>query len=289
MFVGILLSIAIFERKEEERQSDISIHIDVVNIGQKIVLEQKEYDDKIEFYNDTIFYLKDDQVDMVSEYKNFLEGKSTAYNISLQKEQYFNEYYRDYVINHFGYIYGLQITSADLNGDEQQELLVILMSHADEGDLLVLESRDGRLYAWDLMEDFFTMRIGSVYLLKDGTFEFFGGYGQGHYFKRYSEQGKVVFVLNYYYDSTVLENGSQFNYKLTQYEDGKVIKTIEYSIFAKGQDDPHEGELIKGTQEDKTECERILEEYFAQSERVREFTFVQYEDNVQEVSPALFL
>lgn len=288
-FVGILISIAIKGRGEENYLPDIRIHTDVADVGQEILIEQKEFDEKIEFYNDTIFYLKDELVDMLSEYTDFLEGKSTAYNNSLQKEQYFKEYYRDYVINQFGYIYGLQITSADLNGDEQQELLVIFMSHSDKGDLLVFENRDGKLYAWDIMENFFTMRVGSVYLRKDGTFEFFGGYGQGHFFKRYNEQGRVETVLDYYYDCTVLENGDQFDYKLTQYEKGEVIKTIEYSIFAKGQDDPDKGELIKGTQEDKDECERILDEYFAQSERVREFHFVQYEDNVQEVPADFFL
>lgn len=274
---------------ETEEISEAPEELETTEEGTEISIEQNENDEEIELRNDTIYYLKDEAVNAVVEYSDFLEGKITAYNNNLQKEQYFKEYYRDYVINQFGYIYGLQITSADLNGDEQQELLVIFMSHSDEGDLLVFENRDGKLYAWDIMENFFTMRVGSVYLRKDGTFEFFGGYGQGHFFKRYNEQGKVETVLDYYYYCTVLEDGDQFDYRLTQYEDGEVIKTIEYSIFAKGQDDPDKGELIKGTQEDKDECERILDEYFAQSERVREFHFVQYEDNVQEVPADFFL
>lgn len=118
----------------------------------------------------------------------------------------------------------------------------------------------------------------------NGTFEFFGGYGQGHFFKRYNADGEIEDVLNYYYNSYPYEGKIQYDYVLTTYEQGMPAKELKYSIIAPADKLPDEGELSLGTREEQEECNRILDEFYAESERVRWFKFPQNEEDVEEIS-----
>lgn len=230
-----------------------------------------------------IYYVRDEKTDGMDEFSDFLNGKTAAYDEEQQEERYCRDYYEEY-IKEYHDISAIEIMAEDVNGDSEDELLMIIMYTPDQGDLYVFHEQDGKLYTWEVLKSFFTMRIGSAYLLKNGTFEFFGGYGQGHFFKRYNEKGKVEDVLNYYYDCYPWEDALRYDYVLTTYEQGVSARELQYSIIAPADKSPDEGELLLGTKETQEECERILDEFYEESERLREIQFPQYEERVEEIA-----
>ena len=240
-----------------------------------------------------IYYVIDDKVNEMPLFSAFINGEITAYDNELQEEMYCVDYYDKYFwdyddLIHKYLINSIQIAAEDLDGDGKEELMIIIMDVIDQGDLYVFHEDDGRLYAWEVMNDFYTPRIGTVYLLDDGIFESFGGYGVGHYFRRYNEMGEVEDVLNYYYYSDYSgskEEGREYDYALTVYEQGMAVRELRFSVMVYGEElPPDEGELLSGTQEDREECIRIVDEFMAGlSDRVRDFYYVMYEDNVVEV------
>lgn len=232
---------------------------------------------------DIVYYLRDEKVDEIAAFSDFLDGQVSAYDNKQQKELYCVDYYEEFMEEHHG-ISAIEIVAEDINEDDKRELLIILMYTPDQGDLYVFHEQDGRVYAWEALENFFTMRVGEVYLLGNGTFEFFGGYGQGHFFKRYNADGEIEDVLNYYYNSYPYEGKIQYDYVLTTYEQGMPAKELKYSIIAPADKLPDEGELSLGTREEQEECNRILDEFYAESERVRWFKFPQNEEDVEEIS-----
>lgn len=232
---------------------------------------------------DVVYYLRDEKVNEIAVFSDFLNGKVSAYDIKQQNELYCIDYYVEFMEEHHG-ISAIEIVAEDINEDGKRELLIILMYTPDQGDLYVFHEQDGRVYAWEVLENFFTMRVGEVYLLENGTFEFFGGYGQGHFFKRYNADREIEDVLNYYYNSYPYEGEIQYDYVLTTYEQGVPTKELKYSMIAPADKLPDEGELSSGTREEQEECNRILDEFCAQSERVRWFKFPQNEDDVEEIS-----
>ncbi len=232
---------------------------------------------------DIVYYLRDEKVDEIAAFSDFLDGRVSAYDNKQQKELYCADYYEEFMEEHHG-ISTIEIVAEDINEDDKRELLIILMYTPDQGDLYVFHEQDGRVYAWEALENFFTMRVGEVYLLGNGTFEFFGGYGQGHFFKRYNADGEIEDVLNYYYNSYPYEGKIQYDYVLTTYEQGMPAKELKYSIIAPADKLPDEGELSLGTREEQEECNRILDEFYAESERVRWFKFPQNEEDVEEIS-----
>lgn len=231
---------------------------------------------------DAVYYLRDEKIDEIAAFSDFLDGQVSAYDHKQQKELYCIDYYEKFMEEHLG-ISAIEIAAEDINEDGKCELLIILMYTPDQGDLYVFHEQDGRVYAWEVLENFFTMRVGEVYLLENGTFEFFGGYGQGHFFKRYNADGEIEDVLNYYYNSYPYEGEIQYDYVLTTYEQGVPTRELKYSMIAPADKLPDEGELSSGTREEQEECNRILDEFCAKSERVRWFKFPQNEDDVEEI------
>lgn len=233
---------------------------------------------------DFIFYLKNEKVDEIEEFSDFLSERTTAYDNKQQEEQYLTDFYNEFIEKRYN-IFAIEIEAEDINGDEKDELLIIVMYTLDQGDLYVFHEQDGRLYVWEILEDFFTPRSGEVYLLKNGTFEFFGGYGYGHFFKRYNAKGEVEDVLRYYYNSYPWEEEIRYDYAITIYEQGVSVKELQYSVLASAGESPGEDGLFLGTREDMEECDRIMDEFFDESERILWFSkFPQYEDGVKKVS-----
>ena len=58
-------------------------------------------------------------------------------------------------------------------------------------------------------------------------------------------------------------------------------KELKYLMIAPADKLPNEGGFSSGTREEQEECNRILDEFYAESERVHGFIFPQNEDDVR--------
>lgn len=209
-------------------------------------------------------------------FADFIDGNLEAHDENrgwdMSAADYCEMYVEEYDCDN---LHAVQFYAEDLDNDNVKELLMLVLYHPDEGDMLVFHSDKEGLTAWEPMENFFHMRVGDVYLLEDGTFEFFGGYGVGRCFKRYTQDGKTETLWEHFYWSTPTEDnaggkqGNVYSDELRIYRDGVEEQYLECSVAVYDEGTPQEeGVVLTG---DPAQFHKVCEDSMPKAERRRSF------------------
>lgn len=237
--------------------------------------EEDENIMKIELINIPKF-IEEEGVREIGLFADFIDGTQTAYDKNYGRNMSAIDYCEMYLSEYnYDYLETVQFYAEDLDNDDIAELLMLIMYHPDEGDLLVFHSDTGELTAWEPIASFFYMRVGDVYLLEDGTFEFVGGYGIGHNFKQYKQEGQLETVWNHSYWVTPTEDngsgrqGNIYKDELRTYQDGVEEQYLECSVVVYDEDTPQEEEIVLTG--NPVQFQKVLEDSIPKSERKRSF------------------
>lgn len=266
-------------------------------------IEQDSYHEHERYSNATVKempqrvrYLVDEEVRNHAIFNRFIENEISAYDSAVDRDMYMADYYEEYhygknnVFDESWCIYGVHFMAEDLDGDEEDELLVFLQLNAYGGDLLVFNEVDGELYAWQIWEGFYDDRLPDITCYDDGVIRMFGPIGlvKGYYNSdgtlegmHWRERGERADSENadviYKYGSLCLyENGMDYDnivknlyYEGTYYDDG-------YALYAEG----WTGEMTPENQLIKEEVDAIITEWdhFGAGREVRHISPIQSED-----------
>ncbi|MDE7365732.1 MAG: hypothetical protein K2N24_00030 [Lachnospiraceae bacterium] len=241
---------------------------------------------------DMVWYLVDEEVRNHAVFNSFIENEISAYDSAVKRDMYMVNYYEEYhygknnVFDESWSIYGVHFMAEDLDGDEEEELLVLLQWNASVGDLFVFHEKDGELYAWQEWEHFYDDRLSDIICYDDGMIRMIGALGveYGHYNSDGILEGMSWRETCEHVDS---ENEDEM-YKyggVALYKDGmewgNIVKSLSYEgicfsdeIYGTGEDTSEwtpENQLIK------RECDVIVEEWHHSGEG-RRISAIQYED-----------
>lgn len=203
-----------------------------------------------------IFYVCDDKVWENELFRAFLEGEMTAYDRN-QEELTWQEYFKQEMEYNYGLLLGMQLAAEDLDGDGNEELMIMFDDHGESTDLYVFHEEDGKLYAWDKIVNFFVVRGDDVVLREGGIFEDLGSAGAQsivHYTWRLTEHGEEDIWVRYEeVEDFTGEDGKgyiQSTVSLSFYEDGECVKELS-NIWQmpEWQTDWGEAELVEGDEE----------------------------------------
>lgn len=197
-----------------------------------------------------VLYLEDETVQTNDLFHAFINKEIAAYDETDDEDKYIYEYYGDYV-------YGVHYMAEDLDGNNEDELLIFLQHSDSSGDLLVFNEVDGELYAWETWKDFLDMHMMSIEYYDNGIFSKGGSYGEviGYY----NSAGKIEYIIEFYswIDNTQSETNSYIKGgKLILYEEGIEKKELEYEGKYYIEDDFWE--MTAENQEYKKECDSII-------------------------------
>lgn len=202
-----------------------------------------------------VYYLVDEEVRNHPTFDAFVKKKITAYDDAYGENRYIQEYLAEYPI-----VFGVHYMAEDLDGDGEEELLVLVQWEDTGGDLLVFHEAGGKLYAWEAWKDFLIMQMSEVAYHGNGIFSIGGG--EGYILGRYNAEGKIEYMMEYYAWSDNWhmkeEGGLRIGGMMTLYEEGIVVKEYEYEGLYYRDDDSW-----KMTDEDranKDACDAALNE-----------------------------
>lgn len=261
---------------------------------------QHRQSDEVKFYTnasakempDMVWYLVDEEVRNHAVFNSFIENEISAYDPAVDRDMYMADYYEEY---HYGKnnvfdeswgIYGVHFMAEDLDGDEKEELLVLLQWNAYVGDLFVFHETDGELYAWQEWNGFYDDRCSDIICYDDGMIRTMGALGvvYGHYNSDGMLEGMWWREKCEHVDS---ENEDEmYKYGFVElYKDGmewdNMVKHLYYEGICRS-------DKIYDTEEDtsewtsenqliKKECDAIVEEWHHSGEG-RRISAIQYED-----------
>lgn len=258
--------------------------------------------DKAKLYTNTrqkmparVRYLVEEEVHEHAIFDRFIENEISAYDPAEGGEMYLVDYYEKY---HYGKnnvydeswgIYGVHFMAEDLDGDEEEELLVLLQRNASVGDLFVFHEEDGALYAWQEWNHFYDDRRSDITCYDDGVISMFGAIGM--VYGCYNSDGMLQGMeWHDRWEYVETENGDE-EYKygaLYLYKDGMEYENIVKSLSYEG---PARSDEIYDTKEDtsewtpenqriKKECDEIVHEWWHSGEG-RDIRAVQYEEEAE--------
>ncbi len=234
--------------------------------------------------NNLIYYVCDDKVWENDIFRTFLEGEATAYDRHQEEDLTWPEYFRIHLEEHYRHLYGMQLAAEDLDGDGAEEL-ILMLGGKYLYDLYVFHEDAGRLYAWDIVEDF---NLGGVpwKLREGGVFEY---WGQGYRILwRFNEDGEQedMWADSYHVNQFSGEDGKEYiryEESLYLFEDGECVRELGYVMLepASGDSDETELELVEGNEEELYEVYSALTA--ALSEEFRYFLPIEHADNAVEI------
>ena len=165
------------------------------DIGFKYIQHRKS--DEVKLYTnavpkvmpDMVWYLVDEEVRNHAVFNSFIENEISAYDSAVNRDMYMVDYYEEYhygknnVFDESWNIYGVHFMAEDLDGDDEEELLVLLQRATSVGDLFVFYETDGELYAWQGWKNFYDDRRSDITCYDDGMICMMGALGAvyGHY------------------------------------------------------------------------------------------------------------
>lgn len=243
-----------------------------------------------------VWYLVDEEVHAHAIFDQFIENEISVYDPGEGRDMYLVDYYEKYhygkndVSDEYWQIYGIHFMAEDLDGDEEEELLILLQENAYGGDLFVFHEADGELYAWQEWDHFYDDRRFEITCYEDGLIRTFGPVGlwQGYYNSDGMLEGMTWYDRIERVES---ENGDEW-YKygiLNVYRDGMEVENIVKSLSYEG---PDCSGVIYSTNEDisewtpenqsiKKECDEIVNEWRHLGEgEERRISAIQKEDEV---------
>ncbi len=206
---------------------------------------------------------------------DFLDGKITAITYETDENWYCKDFYKDASVKYYG-LYGTQIFSGDVNGDGTKELLMLIYYTPTDGSLYVFHEENGNLKAWEVFEDFMWMRYGGYYLHENGMIEGHSGYGVGHSFYKYSDEGELQTLLWDYYTHYDIEGGIRYDNTLYIYENNVLVRQLDTAYTVK--DGSEELVYVVGSKEIQDEINSIVQELEESSPIAREIHIAQWEE-----------
>lgn len=219
--------------------------------------------------------VEDEEIRNNPTYAAFIDKEIPAYD----EEEGGNRYIYEYFAEYGGIEYILYITG-DLNQDKKKELVILIQNaYWGNGDLLLFEEKEsGELTAWEKWEDIITQWQPSVYYCNDGMFEVIGGVGIS--VGRYTREGKQELLMEFFSFSEKEECYDTYfvgNVRLSLYEDGKIVKNMEYECCY---DIETEEVLVELMSDEAKEGEKLINEMLdtLKEERMISINDVQYYD-----------
>lgn len=207
---------------------------------------------------DYVFYLEDEGVRDNPVFAAFIDKEITAYDAETEKNKDIYECFRECAIlpsEEIPPVFGIHYMSEDLDGDGNDELLVLLQWYYADGDLLVFHEANGELYQWETWDDFLWMRMMSIEYYGNGIFS--QGGGGGDIFGYYNEEGKIEYIVEFYSwfeyteEDELLRSG-----QLIVYKDGLEEKELRWEGIYFRDDDTWE--MTPENRAIKDECDAIL-------------------------------
>lgn len=240
-------------------------------LGQQVKTEQQE--------EKNVLIVKDEKVLEDCVFVAFINNEVSTYDLQENNEKYLRDYLKNYHM-----IYGIHYMAEDLNNDNENELLILIQTGHDFGDLLVFEeAENGKFITWDIWEDFLIDRLCEVYYCGNATFERIGGLGIsiGHY----TQEGKQECLMDFYtetreyYDTYDVEG-----VWLRLYENGEVVNEIDYEYYYDRELDEHRMPLENKAKE--TKCDELVDAMLATlgEEKAIKVQSEEYRDKIETVS-----
>lgn len=238
--------------------------------------------------NNLIYYVSDDKVWENDIFCAFLEGEATAYDRHQDEDLTWPDYFSIYLEEKYGHLYGMQLAAEDLDGDGKEELMVMLDDHGESTDLYVFHEKDGRLYAWDKIVNFFVRRGNPVILREGGIFDDIGASSANsivHYTWRFNETGESEYIWRRYerVESFTEEDGMEYiqsEVLLCFYENGECIRELNNIWQMPEGQDWSEAELVEGDEELDEAYSALLD---ALPEEIGSFSLPKWADNAVEI------
>lgn len=112
-----------------------------------------------------VYYLVDEEVRNHPTFDAFVKKKITTYDDAYGENRYIQEYFAEYPI-----VFGVHYMAEDLDGDGEEELLVLVQWEDTGGDLLVFHEAGGKLYAWEAWKDYLIMQMSDIEYHGNGIF-----------------------------------------------------------------------------------------------------------------------
>lgn len=231
--------------------------------------------------NNLIYYVSDDKVWENDIFRAFLEGEATAYDRHQADDLTWPEYFRICLEENHGGLYGMQLAAEDLDGDGAEEL-ILMLGGKYLYDLYVFHEDAGRLYAWDIVENF---NLGGApwKLREGGVFEYFG---QDRLLWRFNETGEQEYIWTFSHDVNQFdgEDGKEYiryEESLHLFEDGECVRELGYVLLGLASEDLDEAELVEGNEEEFDEVYSALTA--ALSEEFQYFLPLEHMDNAVEI------
>ena len=176
---GILHSIA------DGQEATVSMNFPIVDISESS-------EDDVHY----IAYLEDKNVEENPVFHAFIQNEITAYDQTEDQKLYMTDFFLKLHPDGFDWWRGIHYMAEDLDGDGDEELLVYLGWGVQVADLYVFDEIDGKLYAWETWEYFYTWRMSAVEYCGDGVFSMGGS--DGHVFGYYNSEGKIEDIMEFY-------------------------------------------------------------------------------------------
>lgn len=264
--------------KSEDISNTVTKELDeqeqtIFNTAQEQQVEIEQQEDK------NVLIVKDEKVLEDCVFVAFINNEVSTYDPKENNEKYLLDYLKDYHM-----IYGIHYMAEDLNNDNENELLILIQTGHDFGDLLVFEeTENGKFITWDIWEDFLIDRLCEVYYCGNATFERIGGVGIsiGHY----TQEGKQECLMDYYietreyYDTYDVEG-----VWLRLYENGEVVNEIDYEYYYDRELNEYSTPLE--SKEKETKCDELVDAMLATlgEEKAIKVQSEEYRDKIETIS-----
>lgn len=229
---------------------------------------------------DYVLYLEDEGVRDNPVFAAFIDKEITAYDAETEENRDIYECYKQAL---FGDPYGIHYMAEDLDGDGNDELLVLLQWDDCDGDLLVFHEEDGKLYQWETWEYFMWMRMLEIEYHGNGIFSMGGG--AGDIVGRYNTEGKIEYIAKYFRSWGHTEEGKYWKSgHLILYEDGQEGKELRWEGIYFHEDDTME--MTPENQANYDEFVAIMHKIWEEIGEGRRIKDIEYEENTKKIPMA---
>ena len=232
------------------------------------------YDEDVQY----VYYLEDEAVRNDPLFHAFVKNEIAAYDLIEKKDKYLIDYYEEYL--KWGIFYGVHYMAEDLDSDGEEELLIFWQYRQTDGKLFVFDKADGKLNTWEVWEDFLTTRLMESQYYGNGLFSTEGSVGQ--IIGQYNSDGRIEYILKFTHWQEYGENTRSLHGDLILYEDGIEEKKITYEGLYYETDDIWE--WTEENQENKDECDSILNEIRTEIGKGEVIRHVEWEEEAEQIT-----
>lgn len=282
---GFLTFIINKRTDDNSEKEDTSVSVEATtelnfSVTEEIMTDITEEDMTNTYEEDAqyVYYLEDEAVRNDPIFHAFVENEITAFDLIEKEDKYLIDYYEEYL--NWGIFYGVHYMAEDLDSDGEEELLIFWQYRSTDGKLFVFDKVDGKLNAWEVWEDFLTMHLMESQYYGNGLFSTEGSVGQ--IIGQYNSDGRIEYILKFTHWQEYGENTSSLHGELILYEDGIEEKKISYEGLYYEADDIWE--WTEENQENKDECDSILNEIRTEIGKGEVIRHVEWEEEAEQIT-----